>query len=136
MEAKELRIGNFILANETGSFANYSAECMVAKISDNDQISVKISQYDGVEFDNVLSILMEPIPLTEEWLANLGFIKTEPDSIFDYPYWSIDGVEILFQSDQTFLFNASCGNIPIHFVHQIQNLYFVLMGKDLVLQKL
>lgn len=127
MNPNELRIGNLL--------TNYGNLCKVFAIQeDNFQVEViKVEHIVEIDFNNpkFISSLIMPISLTEEWLTILGFIKTKPNSIFDYPYWSMDGVEILFQADQTFLFNASCGNIPIHFVHQIQNLYFVLTGKEL-----
>lgn len=116
MEAKELRIGNLVLHKEI--------VYTVLEISDewlqltNDQLNTRISD-------------VKPIPLTEEWLLNLGFKKNGE-------WYKIDN----FYIDST---NYNCGienpkNIYnrlkcVGYVHQLQNLYFALKGEELTLKQ-
>jgi hypothetical protein len=112
MEANELRIGNFI-------------------------------QYDGLQRPSKVSIIdttvtstrtkAKPIPLTEEWLLNFGFEKDERN---EYWFWkncisvSVLGyIELLSFNKQSFK-----TNLKLDYVHQLQNLYFALIGEELTIK--
>jgi hypothetical protein len=89
----------------------------------------------------------EPIPLTEEWLLKLGFEKGET---FDYgislkhvPMFSKNNIFILLSENVYSYFvriydgGTSEDNdkvAEIHFVHQLQNLYFALTGEELMVK--
>jgi len=112
MKASELRIGNLII----GAFDN--------------TLKVTISQM--VNLDNGFESI-EPIPLTEEWLLKFGF-KTDNKCwrkdihIFEY--------ELIKDDEFTFdVINVECNNwtVSVKYVHELQNLYFVLTGKELTL---
>ena len=112
----ELRAGNYI-------------ECFgIHKIKYLIERGIHFEDGSGCNFNAAY-----PIPLTEEWLIKFGFEEVDNKSIFDYPLWIINDVEFLFQADSTFIFNSVAGNFPIHFIHQLQNLYFVLTGKELAI---
>ena len=72
----------------------------------------------------------EPIPLTEEWLLKLGLSKRlgefrkemENERIF---ILHLFGGEYYYANTEAF--------IEIKYVHQLQNLYFALCGKELKL---
>ena len=64
---------------------------------------------------------LKPILLTEEWLLKFGF------SIFKNMYF-IKGMQIWKCND---LFLCNKNGIYIKYVHQLQNLYFALTGKEL-----
>ena len=73
---------------------------------------------------------VKPIPLTEEWLLKFGFKKVE-----GLPGWTYDGYDIFKdgKSWHIFKFNQT---LKVHrckllYVHQLQNLYFALTGKEL-----
>lgn len=82
---------------------------------------------------------VEPIPLTEEWLTKLSNNIQEESCmskklfILNSEYcitWSVWGKCFYFQSE---ISDAGCYHLrPVHFVHQLQNLYYALTGEELV----
>ena len=90
----------------------------------------------------------EPIPITEEWLLKFGFIEDSfeyikiisPDGILGIrlnPY-DVDFEEIgvcIFQKDDTGITEEHENHYvfldSIKYIHQLQNLYFALIGKEL-----
>ena len=110
----DLRINNYVLAN-----------------GKTDQISevktFEISVY-GCE-DNV--VLVKPIPLTEEWLVAFGFDSQCGNE------WHFESACFEWFYDE-FYYTAGEGckmSISIKHVHQLQNLYFALTGKELIIEK-
>ena len=91
---------------------------------------------------------LEPIPITEEWLLKLGFIEDSfeyikiisPDGLLGIrlnPY-DVDFEEIgvcIFQKDDTGITEEHENHYvflySIKYIHQLQNLYFALTGKEL-----
>lgn len=76
---------------------------------------------------------VDPIRLTPEWLINLGF-ETQSVHIYTYNglHWSISWSESnhaisLFSGEKTFDWYEN----EIHYVHELQNLFFALTGKEL-----
>jgi len=103
MNAKELMIGNKVIHN--------------GKVHD----IVSIDIYNDIKAD--------PIPLNEEWLLKLGFRHAytsvhEGISIYNKDLFSIE-----YHQD-TLWINGNKVNHIKH-VHQLQNLYFCLTGKEL-----
>ena len=116
MEAKELRIGNFI---------NHNNGFFVGPFTVN---SIHISD---LERDNAYAKEYEPIPLTEEWLVTLGF-EYRTDTGFDGWYSNpILGESIRIFEVENKWYKYSSAHIVIKHVHQIQNLYFALTGEEL-----
>lgn len=74
----------------------------------------------------------EPISLTEEWLLKFGF-KNESEN----RQYCLGKKDLLINLDNGFYFSEWNGNWIIHkgieikYVHQLQNLYFSLMGEEL-----
>jgi hypothetical protein len=118
MKATELRIGNYIQINGDLSYATAS-------------LIIAIDE---------LELTVKPIPLTEEWLKDFGFIDKYKSCNTD---WSIYGFTINQQSDE----DDEGSKIPqeqifyyqyqydIKYVHQLQNLYFALTGKELTIKQ-
>lgn len=84
--------------------------------------------------DHMLATL-EPIPLTEEWLNQFGFIITGNDytlSLFEQTILCAHQV-----SEGSFTMglsvNRSWSSLPYMFVHQLQNLHFALTGQEITL---
>lgn len=86
---------------------------------------------------------VEPIPLTEEWLLKFGFEKREASScvawhigenpithdwLFDLVW--LDKPELIGAENYPFYRN---GYHLIKYVHQLQNLFYCLCGKELEL---
>lgn len=112
MKANELRIGNW-LQRLDGSFF----QC-----TPNDILI--IYQWDGSE-----SLLPKPIPITEELLLKCGFEKKHTDVFIKGIY----DLEPLFSdSDEwDFCIYEKETNTKLKYLHQLQNLYFALTGKEL-----
>ena len=119
MDARELRIGNYV------NFNNRLQEGQEPVIKSCD-FAVIEKQPDWVE----------PIPLTEEWLVKLGFSYNpsfnnfiiDADG-FDNSIKFFEGHEWVYSFDES---SNGCYHIAwIEYVHQLQNLFFALTGKDL-----
>jgi len=71
----------------------------------------------------------EPIVLTVELLEKAGFEKTK--HLFT-TYFETDGLRLKVEDDD---FQPVCGKeafgLPVQYVHQLQNLYYSLTGKEL-----
>lgn len=70
-----------------------------------------------------------PIPLTEEWLLKAGFLYYKECDLY-----ILEGVEIagyLQESMSIYIF-GSVDSIKIQYIHQLQNLFFSLVGEELV----
>lgn len=123
MDARELRIGNLIHANHyiDGKFPpkEVVVEC--------DATTIKDCERYGEDFNG------EPIELTEDWLKRFGFrwVKSRR-------YWQLTGFA-LYQ-DGVF-YCADWSNVKykaldhIKYVHQLQNVYFILMNKELKIEE-
>lgn len=125
MKATELRIGNLINKKEL--------QMTVENIGENG-----INYYHGAEFDNPTSDydeweILSGIPLTEEWLLKFGF--KENDFCF------ILGTLNLYTSQHgAWDYYAGCGNerqwvTSIRYIHQLQNLFFAITGKELTIKE-
>ena len=130
MESNELRVGNLV----NRKFLNPSPkglktcfnECKIVSIGIERVIyECKDKSLNKVKFD-----IISPIPLTEEWLLNLGFKK---NNYYGYDEYLIDGYSYI---NGKFHIAAcdDCGeSVEINFVHELQNLYFSLTKKELTI---
>ncbi|MEL7678146.1 hypothetical protein [Elizabethkingia meningoseptica] len=114
MKIQELRIGNY-LKYEMNQF-----HIIVESI----ELTNNLVNATDIEY-------LEPIPLTEERLLEFGF---DSDLVL-----RSEGLELSYTPDPSNIevstkFELNGVNIPIEYVHQLQNLYFVLTGKDLKLK--
>lgn len=108
MKSTELRLGNYVY---------------------------KINTYDGTKCTHSFEVRdfhnidgFEPIPLTEEWLLNLGFTRFGDWYIID------DELSIsLFNNRSTYGNEHEQEINHVKYVHQLQNLYFALTGEELTL---
>lgn len=118
MKANELRIGNW-----------YQEDWITGEFS---QITVK-----DIEFlvDDPLDDHYRPIEITEEWLLKFGFEESYQYYMFPCPYnlelgyfGSING------SKKGYVLITLIGEMEgIRYVHQLQNLFFALTGKELTI---
>jgi hypothetical protein len=122
MEANELRIGNII------NYSNKKYTYWVDELIGQTDIVTK-ETYNMVHSGELMEY--EPIPLTEEWLVKLDFavflIKKKYTIIckFGEPNNRINATK------NGFYYKVYNGTIKINYVHQLQNLYFALTGKEL-----
>jgi hypothetical protein len=124
IQPNELRIGNWV--NVTHVHFK-ETEIDTIKIDDLVRIFTNVPTYDYT-----------PIPITEEWLLKLGFERTYLSEFrtkythkdthcigYDLPY-------ILDKSDEGFTWYGRYVK-DIKYIHQLQNLYFSLIGEELTL---
>lgn len=141
MNSKELRIGNFINDGTKG-------RCDVRGITKK---GIWITNDHGVATETAFT----PIPLTENWLVKLSFVKTgssrvsmDDDTDITHQY-DIDGLPFrgsfhfnIKHNTGSFYFHwteresncEECVTTKIYYVHQLQNLYFALTGQGLTLK--
>lgn len=113
MKAQELRIGNLVKNLYTGN-------------------NIEVDAFIISEFD----LHLQPIPLSEEWLIKFGFQKTIGSQT---TYYRKEGFNFLVHAENnhsiemtwSLSYNNEYDNGYIHFVHQLQNLYFALTGEEL-----
>lgn len=130
MKAQELRIGNYITVD--GNHA------VVKRVEENGIVAYIPTSIGNIE---PMYGVIEPIPLTEEWLVKFGFKMHEGNNY--YRYWIIGddivkGLELTFRPAlEGVLFcytprqTDNRNEIHIKHVHQLQNLYYALTGEEL-----
>ena len=127
IQAKELRIGNWIIDHEADS--SVSIYWQIEEISK-----------DGIKFRNSSSWISNnyiiPIELTEEWLLKFGFDKWSNkfigiDTQFEILQILNNGTALAYDEFNNFITISN----NIKYVHQIQNLYFSLTGKELEIKE-
>lgn len=109
MEASELRIGNYVL-NENN------------QIVEVDATRIMFLQDGRVKY--------KPIEVTEEWLIKFGFINYDNDDFFTYGnlHYNTSNNRFYIGNDHASSFHDDA---TIKFVHQLQNLFFALTGREL-----
>ena len=107
MKASELRIGNWI--ND----------------GDGDFTVCRKTLAHVEKFPNKF----KPIPLTEEWLVKFGFEKIK-ENTYSAPVVSF----LIYTNQKKYAVSFWQGNELEH-VHQLQNLYFALVGEELTIKE-
>ena len=120
IESKELRIGNLVYS-PSGNVINVTATW----IKEQAQCDVSNCEY------------LQPIPLNEEWLLKFGFERTylsEFRSKFTHKdnRCSAYNFSSEHKSMQGFTWHGRYVK-NIEYVHQLQNIYFSLIGEELTL---
>ena len=135
MKANELRIGNRL---QSGKY-----EIIVGPAF--------FTAFDNYDFENgkvgVLKPEIQPIPITEKPLLKFGFklIDLTTHRVFDIAYNDRDNIVrtfrvIIVDNGVWFIIDRSVGDGTrmginlgtFHYVHELQNLYFALTGKELI----
>ena len=144
MEAKELRIGNYV---------HHKANTWSSRVDTHPNNKSFDFIWDESDWYGLCQGLMfleyiEPIPITEEWLLRFGF--EENDGMYNNFVIPCDEVgskhsaryvKSPFEDENGWFYNndqsdASCYEIrKIEHVHQLQNLYFALTGNELKLKE-
>jgi hypothetical protein len=116
MNAEELRIGNWV---------------KLPKDKVGDELEAPITAI-GIKIQSEEDCY-EPIPITEEWLEKFGFVLDEGE-------WHIPPFEVCIKYHEITgfrfcLHNEVDGTLTfvrkVKYIHQLQNLYYALTGKEL-----
>ena len=137
IDAKELRIGNWIDVKYVGNLASDIFEAQECNIHNLVDIGLD-ETLTKVEFE------YRPIPLTEEWLVKFG-IDTKPRMVREG-----EVVNLINYMDKRLSFDGSRNLVlcfrnldlfrgfqqkDIEYVHDLQNLYFALTGTELEIKE-
>lgn len=124
MEAKGLRIGNWVNGNHSG----FSKNVQVYNFTRN-----RLQHTDGKQTPLPID-KFSPIPLTEEILLKCALKKDgilyeqRKNSQFAVKEWSVGSIPqwLIFWGD------SILHKVEPEYLHQLQNLYFALTGEELV----
>lgn len=132
MEANELRIGNLTQDKVTKVVYTITANSLLYLVACKEE-------------DKEPAI--EPIPLTEEWLLKFGFVKdyyrindqTVPERFIYDDIWRFeDGIHLYCKDIVWYLMDEYDSllsfNREMKGVHDLQNLFFALKGKELTIK--
>jgi hypothetical protein len=114
METKELRIGNYVY-EET--------------IEEPYQV-VEVFEISTTTINDGFPKALSPIPITEEWLLDLGFKGKE--KAYNQTFYYADSFSEWKVIHRDGLIKRN-GKVIKH-IHQLQNLYFALTGQELKLK--
>ena len=122
MEAKELRIGNYV------NFKFHKDSGGIKKVE------VFLSDIENLIHGGNRSKYYEPIPLTEDWLVKFGF-KKGVVKLGCQEYW-IDGVLGVYKMVGSYphFAHGAINDIKLKHVHKLQNLYFALTNEELTIK--
>lgn len=117
LKANELRIGNYLM-----------------ELTSDDIFNVSASWFSMLDVNLLCS---RPIPLTEEWLIKFGFEKGLISTGNKESSGYTKDLIMMLQFQDSDIWYACPYGYPIGIertlsVHQLQNLYFALTGKELV----
>lgn len=125
MKVQELRIGNYV--------EGVGTEESIRRINDSIQYNYNTEKY---ELDAIDIQFFKPIPLTEEWLEKFAFEW----SIWHQAWHRLGFVFNLSERGVSGYYmhmvkrNNDIICPEIIYVHQLQNLYFVLTGEELTIK--
>lgn len=120
MEISELRYKNIV---DTGEGIFGIAELHKDSAVMFNDIAWYYNQWSGVELD-------------EEWLLKFGFIHPFKDLANVRRYLINDGrVELRYLKHNNTVFLSYFNAREIKYVHQLQNLYFALIGEELTIKE-
>ena len=143
MKATELRIGNFVntldknaevhLPNSTVyKVVEIGFDCILCEADKNPLTQTTLPVFAARNLSS--------ISLSEEWLLKFGFQKQHNAGTSNEWYWKGLGMDLtpeleLSSGDRYYDSMPVDGATPLKYVHQLQNLYFALTGKELELVK-
>lgn len=142
----EFRIGNFIkINNPTYRESQVGHICRINEIREDGLNLTDVDMSSRPTFGQLWKFI-EPIKLTEEWLLKFGAKKLDNKEELDNHYhFGLIGSSALYvcidngnnfanEGKALYLIHgAPYGSFPCKYVHQLQNLYFAITGKELII---
>ena len=138
IDARELRIGNIVEPITMSPI-------MVTGITQQKTVDVIFTLIFVDYGESFLQEHLNPVELLEEGRIKFGFVCEKCDHNFNRQWdmprdYDIDdvGISVGVNGDIEMYMNSGEGWIPvkIKWVHQLQNIYFFVMGKELTIQHL
>lgn len=132
MRVAELRVGNWIQDLGDDEMQNYQIE-QICKDSDGFK-GYYIVFRNGSFKCKIDSDGFQPIPLTEEWLLKFGFKLNKLGNLCKYIETKENGSRFITFKYSNYYKNWYIyleHNPPCQYVHQLQNIIFVLTGEEL-----
>lgn len=123
----ELRLGNLVFDDENSIVQTEHLESEFYNTWNGvDENKIKFTTIDGqVKESEVFGI-----PLNEEWLIKLGWIKGDGSD-----YYYLEDKLYLRIDDDKLIYDHPFHPVQIEYVHQLQNLFYILSGTDLNLKE-
>jgi|688.fasta_scaffold1177204_1 hypothetical protein len=109
----DFRIGNIVLQN--------------GNITIIDSLERSLNDWERTNHKRTMDT--EPIPIDKQWLQKFGFINQK----YEHFFLEVNGFSIEFDILKGSVYHSFLEGrtINIHYVHELQNLYFSLTGKEL-----
>ena len=130
MEANELRIGNFVQYIQGNKIITTTVSCLCETFAE-----LKHYNDDVIHSSSIDYCMIVPTPLTEEWILKFGF-SLMPESEYTFNTYEKEGFQLWNKkgdfSENLYLSNRD--SIEVKSIHQLQNLFFALKGKELTLK--
>jgi len=151
MKAQELRIGNWV-----ESFKNKVQVVAIESLTIwHKRIKYKSGAYS--DYSGAIPSKIKPIPITPEWLEKFGFVKRLING--HIPEYYIEATPPNYKEGRDHRLYFRCGMLkdtpknqidefgwyplfggtshrfPCKYVHQLQNLYFAITGKELEIKE-
>lgn len=127
MNANELKIGNYVTI--FGYDRVNEVTGIVPLVTDEGTIN-NYSIYTNIQSWKIS--MLRPIPLTEDWLLRFGFQEYE----YQKGYFELEDLYICKRTFELCFYDSEYGvsgvDVSVKHVHQLQNLYFSLTGKELI----
>tara|TARA_R110000851_G_C12635195_1_gene518330 strand:- start:61 stop:459 length:399 start_codon:yes stop_codon:yes gene_type:complete len=127
MKVEELRVGILVGVEDIESVIPVTINGLV-QVVNNEPYDVHVKWSDGF-YSEIQIKEIKRIPLTEEWLLKFGYQKCS----FRDNHMVIQGHTIWICND---LFLCEKNGMVLMYVHQLQNLYFALTSKELIVSKM
>lgn len=137
MKASELRIGNLVDCPKPDFGTEYGGPLL------NSFAKRKIRPLQLFDLSFIEEEEYKPVPITKEWLIRFGFAEKaiagcdptyfwieeqESGQQFELDWDNVAGIDLSYDGS-----NFSLWFPHIKYVHQLQNMYFSLTGKELTL---
>ena len=117
-QVNEMRIGNIMLDDE------YNVVNVERINSDRIHEFTMVSQNNG----RIYPSNIYKIPITKQWLEKLGFVNTNTT---EYPNYIKGIYKCMWRNGEANICNKHGFIKDLKYVHELQNLFFALTGKEL-----